>query len=104
MSRKIISKIFNTFFKNWEVSYLKREVRNFFNVISDSEGDRNMVLTDEYNYYPEENRVLVKIIKEGIPFQIEVTSKGEKKNSLEEFAKEYYLKGGELFCLMTLDY
>lgn len=104
MSRKIISKIFNLFYKNWETSYLKREVRNFFNAISDSEGDRNMVLTDEYNYYPEENRVLVKIIKEGMPFQIEVTSKGDKKNSLEEFAKEYYLKGGELFCLMTLDY
>lgn len=102
MSRKILSKIFNTFFKNWEVSYLKKEVRNFFNAIS--EGDKNMVLTDEYNYFPEENRVLVKIVKEGMPFQIEVTSKGEKKNSLEEFAREYYLKGGELFCLMTLDY
>ena len=102
MSRKIISKIFNTFFKNWEVSYLKREVRNFFNVIS--EGDRNMVLTDEYNYFPQKNKVLVKIVKEGMPFQIEVTSKGDKKNSLEEFAKEYYIKGGELFCLMTLDY
>lgn len=102
MSRKLIAKIFNTFFKNWEVSYLKKEVRNFFNAIS--EGDRNMVLTDEYNYFPQENRVLIKIIKEGMPFQIEVTSKGDKKNSLEEFAKEYYLKGGELFCLMTLDY
>lgn len=102
MSRKLLSKIFNSFYKNWEVSYLKREVRNFFNMIS--EGDKNMVLTEEYNYYPAENRVLIKIIKEGIPFQIEVTSKGEKKNSLEEFAKEYYLKGGELFCLMTLDY
>ena len=102
MSRKLIAKIFNLFYKNWETSYLKREVRNFFNAIS--EGDKNMVLTGEYNYYPKENRVLVKIIKEGMPFQIEVTSKGEKKNSLEEFAKEYYLKGGELFCLMTLDY
>lgn len=102
MSRKLLSKIFNSFYKNWEVSYLKREVRNFFNMIS--EGDKNMVLTEEYNYYPEENRVLIKIIKEGMPFQIEVSSKGEKKNSLEEFAKEYYLKGGELFCLMTLDY
>lgn len=102
MSRKLISKIFNLFYKNWEVSYLKREVRNFFNAISN--GDSNMVLTDEYNYFPQENRVLIKIIKEGMPFQIEVTSKGDKKNSLEEFAKEYYLKGGELFCLMTLDY
>ena len=102
MSREIIAKIFNVFYKNWEVSYLKKEVRNFFDVIS--EGDRNMVLTDEYNYFPQENKVLIKIVKEGMPFQIEVTSKGEKKNSLEEFAKEYYLKGGELFCLMTLDY
>lgn len=102
MSRKILSKVFNLFYKNWEVSYLKKEVRNFFNAISN--GDRNMVLTDEYNYFPQENRVLVKIIKEGMPFKIEVTSKGDKKNSLEEFAKEYYLKGGELFCLMTLDY
>lgn len=102
MSRKLLSKVFNLFYKNWEVSYLKREVRNFFNAIS--EGDKNMVLTDEYNYFPRENKVLIKIIKEGMPFQIEVTSKGEKKNSLEEFSKEYYLKGGELFCLMTLDY
>lgn len=102
MSRKILSKVFNLFFKNWEVSYLKKEVRNFFNAISS--GDKNMVLTDEYNYFPQENRVLIKIVKEGMPFHIEVTSKGEKKNSLEEFAKEYYLKGGELFCLMTLDY
>lgn len=102
MSRKLIAKLFNLFYKNWEVSYLKREIRNFFNVISN--GDRNMVLTDEYNYFPQENKVLIKIIKEGMPFQIEVTSKGEKKNSLEEFAREYYLKGGELFCLMTLDY
>ena len=102
MYRKLISKIFNILYKNWEVFYLKKEVRNFFNAIS--EGDKNMVLTDEYNYYPQENKVLIKIVKEGMPFQIEVTSKGEKKNSLEEFAREYYLKGGELFCLMTLDY